>query len=292
MIDISLPPPNLILHDYDYMFFKGVTTSNYYQDNRDNPDIDLLSHIEEIDEHIQSIDKQLMAPLNWMNAEVKRFITVKDDKNEYHRHKFYPQYKANRVQKTVTPASILNDKTQVAIKVLKDIYKSRGCLYQPGIEADDLVGSGVSQSLTDTSYLVIGQDKDLRTLPNIYLYDTYKNTYTYTTIDDATYYTQYQMVVGDTSDGYPGIPGIGEAKFPKLFGNKALPWGEYIPIYTELCTIQKKDEFCRNNPYTYMALMYKLAHILHPGELLDNNTIIKYKYPFNYTDNYGCPMEK
>ena len=66
MLETNIPTPNLILHDYDYMFFKGVTTSNYYQDNRDNPHIDLLSHIEEIDEHIQNIDKQLMEPLNWM----------------------------------------------------------------------------------------------------------------------------------------------------------------------------------------------------------------------------------
>lgn len=268
------------------MFFKGVTTSNYYQENKDNPNIDLLAHIDEIDNQIQILDKDILAPLLWMGAEVVRFMTIRDDKREYHRHKFYPQYKANRCTKTITPASILNDKTQDVINKLKEIYKHRNVLYTPGIEADDLVGSG----LTEAHPIVLGQDKDLKTLPNVTFYDTLKGTYYAITEMDAIHFTQFQMVTGDSSDGYPGIPGIGPAKFNSEFGDTALPWDEFISIYVKLCKDNKKDVNCREYPYQYMALMYKLAHILHPGELIGNT--IKYKYPFNYTDNDGAPMEK
>lgn len=270
------------------MLFKGITTSDYYKNNIDNPNIDLIKHIDELLEHIQVLDDTTIQPLLWQQKEVVRVLSVKDDKKQYHRHKFYSAYKENRKPKSITPNTILQGKVKDCIDVIKNcLIKDIKFSYKKGVEADDYCG--ILSSLSDT---VIGQDKDLQTIPNIVLWNTYNDTTQFVTGKDATYFTQYQMVIGDSSDGYPGIPGVGEAKYTTYFGNLALPWNEYINIYTALCRECKKNEATRQFPYAWMVTMYRLSHMLTKDEYCFDTGKITYHYPFPYEGEWGISKIK
>lgn len=279
---------NKIIWDYDYMLFKGITTSDYYKNNIDNPNIDLPSHLDEILSQIQSLDDITLQPLLWQRKKVVRVLSIKDDNKQYHRHKFYSTYKENRKPKSITPNIILQTKVKQCIDVIKDcLIKDTKFSYEKGLEADDYCG--INSLLSDT---VLGQDKDLHTIPNIVLWNTYNDTTQFVTEKDATYFTQYQMVVGDSSDGYPGIPGIGHAKYSTYFGNLALPWDEYIKIYIALCRECKKNEATRRFPYAWMVTMYRLAHMLTKEEYCFDTKKITYHYPFNHEDEWGISAIK
>jgi hypothetical protein len=277
---------NKIYWDYDYMLFRGISTSDYYKDNRDNPDVALIENVDAILSHINKIDEETIQPFLWQRKEVIRVLSIKDDRKQYHRHKFYPDYKSNRIIKTKTTNSVLQDKVKKCIDYIKNILildpKFR---YIKGVEADDIIGF-----LGRLSDIVIGQDKDLQTISGILFYDTYRNLVIPTTDKSSTYFTQYQMVVGDSADGYKGIPKIGDVGFSKYFGDTALDWYSFISIYVDLCR-NCKDDYIKNYPYTYMVTMYKLSHMLTAEEYDIETNKVHYKYPFIYTDEDGSPKD-
>lgn len=81
----------------------------------------------------------------------------------------------------------------------------------PTLEADDVIG--ILATGTDKETIVCSIDKDMKTVPC-----TLWNGKELQKIDKATadYWHLYQALVGDTTDGYPGCPGIGPVKAEKL----------------------------------------------------------------------------
>ncbi len=141
-----------------------------------------------------------------------------------------PTYKAHRVVETPdTDGSDdgedvpdeLGHQVQLIIEVLELIGIAR--LGAPGYEADDVIGSLVAQS--DYPVLVVTGDRDLFQLvddsrPVRVLYTAAKGVGNAEVIDDsairerygvgAHQYADYALLRGDTSDGLPGVRGIGE----------------------------------------------------------------------------------
>jgi len=139
-----------------------------------------------------------------------------------------PSYKAHRV---VEVSSVDGDgedvpdelahQVELIIEVLELIGIAR--LGAPGFEADDVIGSLVAQS--DYPVLVVTGDRDLFQLvddarPVRVLYTAAKGVGNAEVIDDAairerygiaaSQYADYALLRGDTSDGLPGVRGIGE----------------------------------------------------------------------------------
>lgn len=89
------------------------------------------------------------------------------------------------------------------------------CKAQVGLEADDVMGMLATQP-TKRQKIIVSQDKDMKTIPTTIWNG--KDLTTYTTVE-ADYWHMYQTLVGDTSDGYKGCPGVGKVKAEKLLND-------------------------------------------------------------------------
>jgi DNA polymerase-1 len=81
----------------------------------------------------------------------------------------------------------------------------------PTLEADDVMGILATKGVGDT--IICSMDKDMMQIPGK-LWDG-KDLHVITETG-GDYWHMYQTLVGDTTDGYKGCPGIGPAKAQKL----------------------------------------------------------------------------
>lgn len=95
------------------------------------------------------------------------------------------------------------------------------CVEFPNLEADDVMGILATRP-TSSHKIIVSQDKDMKTIPATVW--TGKDLL-HVTEDEANYWHLFQTLVGDTSDGYKGCPGIGKVKAEKLLFGGAPPWG-------------------------------------------------------------------
>lgn len=148
----------------------------------------------------------------------------------------YPDYKANRNKSRMTNYSIFSNKeeenesinNQISrlIQYLKCLPVSIICI--DGIEADDVIGYlavkfenfALTKEVTivsaDKDFLQLTSDKTQVYSPikkKIYKPEDVKTEY----IVDHLNFINYKILMGDTSDNLPGVPGLGPKKLIKLF---------------------------------------------------------------------------
>lgn len=120
------------------------------------------------------------------------------------RLKVDPLYKANRV------------KMRKPLCYGEILYRVRELHYPhhmlPCCEADDVMGVLATEPGAPES-IIVSHDKDMKTVPCT-LWDG-ENLITYSK-EEADYWHLFQTLVGDSSDGYKGCPGIGAVKAEKL----------------------------------------------------------------------------
>lgn len=108
-----------------------------------------------------------------------------------------PSYKANR--KGTRKPSCYNE----VVKRACDTWPS---FSHPGLEADDVLGIF---STRDANTIVCSADKDMKSLPAT-VWDG--KDLRKISLTDANVAFFYQVLVGDTADGYPGLPSVGPKK--------------------------------------------------------------------------------
>lgn len=99
-------------------------------------------------------------------------------------------------------------------KVITDRMRSEwGFTSIDGLEADDIISIAADQErvASNVEVTICSPDKDLRQIPGVH-YDYKKQDFAI--VDDKTAYYNlwYQMIVGDSTDGIAGIPGMGPKK--------------------------------------------------------------------------------
>lgn len=134
-------------------------------------------------------------------------VCLTDPKNNF-RKSIYPNYKSNRV-------GVRKPEHLMAVKEwLSENFQT---YLRPGLEADDCMGIlATHPSLIKGDKIMVSEDKDMKTIPGL-LYNPREEKPKVRTITkrDACRAHFIQTIVGDTSDGYPGAPGIG-AKSPEV----------------------------------------------------------------------------
>jgi DNA polymerase-1 len=120
------------------------------------------------------------------------------------RYKVLPSYKGNRAN--------------LEKPVLLDGIREHFLLNYPtrlkeGIEADDTMG--ILSTRTPNKYIIASADKDMATIPG-WLFDWKDRSLRLVTEAEADKMFYTQVLTGDTSDGYKGIPGIGPKKAEKI----------------------------------------------------------------------------
>ena len=144
------------------------------------------------------------------------FGVVFDAPGKTFRHELYPAYKAHRPP--------MPEELRVQIEPLHRLIEALGfpLIIEPGVEADDVIGTLAMQALAEHYQVVISSgDKDMAQLlthADITLLDTMKNAVTTTAnIADrfkvdalrADQVIDFLALVGDTSDNIPGVPKVG-----------------------------------------------------------------------------------
>lgn len=150
------------------------------------------------------------------NTGAERAILALTDHNraENFRRNIWPGYKAHREQ-VGKSRPLLYSALREWIRETFDVRQ------KPGIEADDTIGilaTGKINGLPPTEERVIcSVDKDLDTVPGWH-FNWRKQDQGVRGIGphEAFYYHMYQTLIGDTSDGYPGLPGCGPKTATKI----------------------------------------------------------------------------
>lgn len=151
------------------------------------------------------------------------YIGVAFDHGKTFRHEAYPPYKAQREE---TPEDI-----KLSVPIIKDILKAYRIpiLQVDGFEADDVIGTVATKAGSDgISTFMLTPDKDYGQLvkPNIYMYRP-RHGGGYDIIGEKEIEEKYGIptpsqvidllaLMGDSSDNYPGCPGVGEKTAVKL----------------------------------------------------------------------------
>jgi DNA polymerase-1 len=138
---------------------------------------------------------------------------VFDAKGKTFRDDMYPQYKANRPP--------MPDELREQIEPIHEIVKAMGLPYicEPGVEADDVIGTLARQASTGGLDVVISTgDKDMAQLVD--RHTTLVNTMTNTLMDAAGVKDKFGIgpeliidflaLMGDKVDNIPGVAGVGE----------------------------------------------------------------------------------
>jgi DNA polymerase-1 len=134
-----------------------------------------------------------------------------------------------------------------------------------GIEADDTLGILGS---SDHKYVVCTIDKDLFTVPcNLYNWNKMGKPRIVSTTE-ADWFWLYQVLIGDTVDGYKGCPMIGDIKARKILGEPGeysldKMWELVVQAYQNTSTKQAKKVYGKEQLTEEDALVQaRVARIL------------------------------
>lgn len=103
------------------------------------------------------------------------------------------------------------------------------CIAMEGLEADDVMGI-LATKPNALHKIIVSQDKDMKTIPatvwnGVDLINV--------TTEQADYWHMYQTLIGDSSDGYKGCPGVGPKKAEKLLTDAEAPGDDGENEYME-----------------------------------------------------------
>ena len=158
-------------------------------------------------EAIVALDNWFTSVCTKINAD--RMILAFTGSSNY-RKIIWPEYKTHR-----------KDKKPYLVKELRDYCESNtkyNCITVDNLEADDLVGKFMTKPSKDIEYIGVSEDKDLCGVPGA-LFNPAKDTLIQRTdFGDAVEFFYNQVLTGDTSDGYKGVPGCGPVKAAKYIG--------------------------------------------------------------------------
>ena len=138
------------------------------------------------------------------------YLALSDAKHNF-RKDVLPCYKGHR--KAVKP---------ILYNFLRQYFHDNYKTYErPTLEGDDIIGIlATSEKIIKTDKAVWSLDKDLSTIPCVYFKENLagKMTRTVITPQEADWNFMYQVLMGDSTDGYPGCPSIGKARAKDILG--------------------------------------------------------------------------
>lgn len=133
-------------------------------------------------------------------------LCFSDDFNSFRKDRIDPSYKGNRVSARPEELYPLKD-------WLRDTYDAA---HRPALEADDVMGIIATDPNRTDQRIIVSADKDMMTIPGL-LYRPHLDNdrrkpppLLDITPLEATRFHFWQTITGDTTDGYPGAPGVGK----------------------------------------------------------------------------------
>ena len=183
-------------------------------------DTGTCTHVDDFELVAPLVDKWITAVVDKLNADAV-VVCLSVPTAECFRLSVLPTYKSNR-KAVIRPAHLQAVKDYMATN-----YKS---YIRDSLEADDLLGIlATHPTLIKGDKVVVTEDKDLMTVPCNLFRPKRDSKPKAVTLKEANYYHLYQSLIGDSTDGYRGCPGIGPVKAELILRN-ALPGAEWSAV--------------------------------------------------------------
>lgn len=162
---------------------------------------------EHYEDMLNGVDSMINEVL--INTGASKYCGFMKGKDSSHRHKMFPDYKANR-----PPAPPWLTKWRPIIEDrLLNHWKFE---YVNGVEVDDAVASAHYKLTTsDKEAIICSVDKDFNQIPGLH-YNPKTKLITDVTLEQSYDFLHQQILTGDITDNIKGIPGIGPAKAKKI----------------------------------------------------------------------------
>jgi DNA polymerase-1 len=169
-------------------------------------------------------------------------MAIGNNEGSNFRYDIYDKYKANRTKsKSERPEWFYDLKSNI-------VNDYDGCIFADYCEADDLIRIWANQI---EDYIVVSVDKDLDCIEGKH-YNPRKDLIYTIQEEDANYNYWKQIIMGDSTDNIPGVPGIGPKKAEKLLLEE--------PPAVAACKAYEKHY--GEEGYNYLLANGKLIHIL------------------------------
>jgi len=153
------------------------------------------------------------------------------DRNGGFRRQVLPSYKANRDNKP----------RPVALKALREhlmtTLPEKSVYIRPGLEADDCLGILSTQKSykPHRQKIIVSVDKDMKTIPGWFFnFNKPDDGVVFTMEEEADRWFFMQTLMGDSTDGYSGCPGVGKVKAEKILEAAHTPqemWEAVVAAY-------------------------------------------------------------
>lgn len=158
--------------------------------------------------------------------EADKLIVTLSSSQSFRKELVYPEYKSNRK----------DTRKPMVLKALREhMLNCFESVMVPGLEADDVMGIMATDPEVYAGYdkIIVSADKDMKTVPttiwNGQTLDNGQPILRFVTQDDADYHFMLQTLTGDTTDGYPGCPGMGPKTAEKLLvGSDPSEWWSLV----------------------------------------------------------------
>ncbi len=133
-------------------------------------------------------------------------VCLSDPTRRYWRHALYPAYKAGAA-----------DRPQLVVDALDGLRRECGAIFVRDLESDDLLGIYATDPDADAAdeRVVVADDKDLLTIPGRH-YRPSRGEHVHVGPVEADWRHLVQTLTGDAGDGYPGCPGLGPERAPRV----------------------------------------------------------------------------
>lgn len=133
-----------------------------------------------------------------------------------------PSYKGNRNY----------DERPEHLQAIKDYLEETYPSYRrPTLEADDIMGIlSTHPKLVSGKKVIVSEDKDMKTIPGWLFNPAKDKAPRLVKQEEADRFHLYQTLVGDTTDGYKGCPGVGPVKAEALL-TVAAEWGSVVAAF-------------------------------------------------------------
>jgi DNA polymerase-1 len=137
-----------------------------------------------------------------------------------YRIKWVPTYKAHRT----------GAKPVGYYQLRKRLQARWSSVMVPWLEADDLIGIYATCPAVAEKLVILAEDKDFLTIPAA-RFNPRTRVITLPTPESARYALAKQVLMGDSTDGYKGIPGVGPKTADKLLAGLSDPLAAVPEIY-------------------------------------------------------------
>lgn len=191
--------PCTLLFDADIVVYQMAAMNEFHIDWGDgveSNEVDEDRAVEQIEKWFENIYVKLKA--------TDYRMCFSDGTKGYFRHRLFPNYKVQR-KKMRKPALLQF--------VRKYITKTYQCIERKQLEADDVMGIlSTSKKLIPGKKIIVSIDKDMASVPG-WLFNWSKDKKPHrVSLADADRQFYLQVLMGDTTDNYYGIPQVGPKK--------------------------------------------------------------------------------